>query len=100
MAKRPRKDRPAFVSPELPSVAQLKKDIQRIRQLAEEAENSKLRPLHRLICVEEAMINRLNNEVEAEFITGAPSIYAVRANGDIVLWPRRGKGDPVNLYVE
>jgi hypothetical protein len=82
------------------SVEQVLDDVQRLHRLVADAEKARLRMLHRLIRVDETMIDNFMKEPADEFIRGAPTLYAVRQNGEIVLWPRAARGVMIELYVE
>ncbi len=110
--KRRTKPQPRFASPNLeyvapsapgldePTVKQVLGDVQRLHRLVAEAEKARLRVLHRLIRVDETMIDGFTKEGADDLIRGHPCLYAVRGNGDIVLWPRAEDGKLPDIYVE
>jgi hypothetical protein len=63
-------------------------------------EKLKLPVLHRLIRVDIGELERMRSFEGAELVTGEPSVYAVRENGDISIWPQPPDGKFVELYVE
>lgn len=83
------------------SVESLLKDIQKTHKKFQGEK-------HRLILVDEETIiecqikdKLIHNGKEIDFedmISGLPSLYAIRDNGDIILWPNPGK--MVELYVD
>jgi hypothetical protein len=46
------------------------------------------------------MIDGFTKEGADDLIRGHPCLYAVRGNGDIVLWPRAEDGKLPDIYVE
>jgi hypothetical protein len=83
-----------------PNVGRLLDDIQKHHRLEEKARKSGLTPLHRLVRVAYHMIAELESDRDGALVRGSPSMYAVRDNGDITLWPKPHDGEMPDLYVE
>jgi hypothetical protein len=82
------------------ALKQALEDIEKLHDLVNNTFGRILKPLHRLARVDAKTIDDLIKETENEFVRGLPSMYCVRPNGDIRLWPRQEDDVLPELYVE